>query len=75
MRRSGRLAPSTFSVRGHLDFDGGSIRIDNVYGGDVSTSALAAMGVATPLSFALGAGFDQLKLKNVTLEIARGGAP
>ncbi len=64
------VGPSTFSVRGHLDFDGGSIRIDNVYGGDVSTSALAAMGVATPLSFALGAGFDQLKLKNVTLEIA-----
>jgi hypothetical protein len=63
------VGPSTFSVRGHLDFDGGSIRIDNVYGGDVSTSALAAMGVATPLSFALGAGFDQLKLKNVTLEI------
>lgn len=63
------IGPSTFSVRGHLDFDGGSIRIDNVYGGDVGTSALAALGVAMPLSYALGAGFDQLKLTNVALEI------
>lgn len=63
------IGPSTFSVRGHLDFDGGSIRIDNVYGSDVGTSALAAIGVATPLSYALGAGFDQLKLTNVALEI------
>jgi hypothetical protein len=63
------VGPSTFSVRGHLDFDEGTIRIDNVYGGDVGTSAMAAMGVASPLSFALGAGFDQLKLKNVALEI------
>jgi hypothetical protein len=63
------MGPSTFSVRGHLDFEGGSIRIDNVYGGDVGTPAFAAIGVATPLSLALGAGFDQLKLKNVTLEI------
>jgi hypothetical protein len=63
------VGPSTFSVRGHLDFDGGTVRINNVYGGDVSTPALAAIGVATPLSFALGVGFDQMKLKNVSLTI------
>jgi hypothetical protein len=62
--------PATYSVRGHLDFDAGSIRIDNAYGGDVATSTLAALGVGAPLSYALGAGFDQLKLKNVALEIA-----
>src|SRR5580700_4507314 len=61
--------PATYSVRGHLDFDGGSIRIDNAYGGDVATSTLAALGVGAPLSYALGAGFDQLKLKSVALEI------
>jgi hypothetical protein len=61
--------PATYSVRGHLDFDGGSVRIDNAYGGDVGTSTLAALGVGAPLSYALGAGFDQLKLKNVSLEI------
>jgi hypothetical protein len=63
------VGPSTFSVRGHLDFEGGSVRIDSVYGGDVGTSTLAAIGVTTPMSYALGAGFDQLKLKNVALEI------
>jgi hypothetical protein len=63
------IGPSTFSIRGHIDFEGGSVRVDNVYSGDVSTSALAAMGVTSPLSYALGSGFDALKLKNVALEI------
>jgi SpoIVB peptidase S55 len=63
------VGAATFTVRGHLDFDGGSIRVDNVYGGDLNTSTFAALGVATPLSYALNAGFDQLKLKNVELEI------
>ena len=35
---------STFSVRGHLDFEGGSVRVDNVYSGDVAVPALAALG-------------------------------
>ena len=63
------IGPSTFSVRGHIDFDGGSVRVDNVYSGDVNTPALAAMGITTPLTYALSSGFDALKLKNVTLEI------
>ncbi len=63
------IGPSTYSVRGHLDFEGGSARVDNVYAGDLNTPAMAALGVATPLSYALGAGFDQMKLKNVAIEI------
>jgi hypothetical protein len=63
------IGPSTYSVRGHLDFEGGSARVDNVYAGDLNTAAMAALGVATPLSYALGAGFDQMKLKNVAIEI------
>ncbi len=63
------IGPSTYSVRGHLDFEGGSARVNNVYAGDLNTPAMAALGVATPLSYALGAGFDQLKLKNVAIEI------
>jgi hypothetical protein len=63
------IGPVTYSVRGHLDFEGGSARIDNVYAGDLNTPAMAALGVATPLSYALGAGFDQMKLKNVSIEI------
>ncbi len=66
------IGPSTVSIRGHIDFDGGSVRVDNVYSGDVNTPAIAAMGTTTPLTYALSSGFDALKLKNVTLEIARG---
>ncbi len=60
---------ATFNLRGHIDFDGGSIRVDNIYSGDVNAEAFAALGMATPLSYALNAGFDQLKLKSVALEI------
>ena len=64
------IGPATFSVRGHIDFDAGSVRVDNVYSGDVSVAALASQGVATPLLYALSSGFDALKLKNAILEIA-----
>ncbi len=63
------LGASTFSVRGHMDFNGGSVRLDNVYSGDISVPAFAAQGVASPLSYALLSGFDALKVKNVSLEI------
>ena len=64
------IGASTFSVRGHIDFDGGSVNVDNVYSGDVSVAAFAAQGVGTPLSYALSSGFDALKLKGVSLEVA-----
>ncbi len=63
------LGSATYSVRGNVNFDGGTVHVDNVYSGDVSTSAIASTGVASTLSFALGAGFDQLKLKDVSLNI------
>ncbi len=64
------IGPSTFSVKGHVDFDGGSLKIDNVYSGDVSAAAPAATGIGSPLAYALASGFDALKLKGITLEIA-----
>jgi len=60
---------STFTVRGHLDFVGGTVNLDNVYSGDVAVSALAALGVGTSLNYAMGSGFDAFRLKGVTLEI------
>jgi hypothetical protein len=63
------VGPSTFSVKGRIDFEGGALRIDNVYSGDVSAAAPAATGIGSPLSYALSSGFDALKLKAVTLEI------
>lgn len=63
------VGPTTFAVRGHIDFDGGSVRLNDVYGSDVGASTLAAIGVGTPLTYALTSGFDALKLKSVTLDI------
>ena len=60
---------ATFSVTGHLDFEGGSVRVDNVYSGDVAVAALAALGVGTSLNYAMGSGFDAFKLKGVTLDV------
>jgi hypothetical protein len=64
------VGAATYAVRGHADFEGGSVKFDNVYSGDVNTATMAALGVATPLSYALTSGFDALRLKSITLEIA-----
>jgi len=63
------VGAATYVVRGHADFDGGSVKLDNVYSGDVNTASMASIGVATPLSYALNSGFDALRLKSITLEI------
>ncbi len=60
---------STFTVRGRLDFQGGTVNVDNVYSGDVAVSVLAALGVGTSLNYAMNSGFDAFKLKGVTLEV------
>ena len=31
------MGAATYDLRGHADFDGGSVRLDNVYTGDVIT--------------------------------------
>ncbi|MDP8990167.1 MAG: hypothetical protein M3N41_08845 [Acidobacteriota bacterium] len=60
----------TYSVRGQLDFEGGTVRIDDVYSGDVGVAIIASAGIGSPIAFALQSGFDALKLKGVTLEVA-----
>jgi hypothetical protein len=60
---------ATFSVTGHLDFEGGSVRVDNVYSGDVAVAALAALGLGTSMNYAMSSGFDAFKLKGVTLNV------
>jgi hypothetical protein len=60
----------TFSIRGKLDFAGGAVNIDDVYSGDVGVAVLASGGVASSVAFALQSGFDTLKLKGVTIDVA-----
>ena len=64
------VGAATYSIRGRAEFDGGSLKLDNVYSGDVNVATFASLGVATPLSYALGSGFDAFRLKNLTLDVA-----
>jgi hypothetical protein len=60
---------AAYALKGHADFDGGTVKLDNVYSGDSATAAIAALGVATPLAYAMTSGFDALRLKSLTLDI------
>jgi SpoIVB peptidase S55 len=60
----------TYSVRGRLDFEGGPVRLDDVYSGDVGVAVIASAGIGSSIAFALQSGFDALKLKSVALEVA-----
>jgi hypothetical protein len=65
------IGPSTYTLKGHIDFSGGSsVRLDNVYSGDVSVAAIAAMGISSPIAYALASDFDALKVKNVVVDLA-----
>lgn len=63
------VGAATYAIRGHADFDGGSVKLDNIYSGDVSVAALASLGVASPLAYALSSGFDAFRLKGIALDI------
>lgn len=63
------LGPITYSIRGRIDFENGSMPIEDAYSGDVAVSALASTGVAQPLAYAMSTGFDALKLKSVSVNI------
>ncbi|MBZ5603376.1 MAG: hypothetical protein LAO79_13830, partial [Acidobacteriia bacterium] len=63
------VGPATYAIRGRIDFAGGSVRLDNVYGGDLGVSAIASMGVGSPIAYGLTSGFDALKLKNVVVDV------
>jgi hypothetical protein len=63
------VGPQSYSIKGELEFDNGTVRIDDVYSGDVAVSVLASAGVTSTLSFALQSGFDVLKPKGLKLGV------
>jgi hypothetical protein len=64
------VGAQAYSVRGRLDFDGGPVRVDDVYSGDVGVAVIASAGIGSPIAYALQSGFDALKLKTVSLDVA-----
>ncbi len=65
------LGLGSYTVRGGIEFQRGipPLKLDNTFAGDFNVPAQASLGVASPLASVLGAGFDKLKIKDITLEI------
>ncbi|HXP86515.1 MAG TPA: SpoIVB peptidase S55 domain-containing protein [Bryobacteraceae bacterium] len=63
------VGPAAYTVRSRLDFESGPVTLNNSYSGDVSVAAVASAGLASPLSYALGSGFDAMKLKGVSIDV------
>ncbi|MDQ6758736.1 MAG: hypothetical protein M3Z32_02580 [Acidobacteriota bacterium] len=65
------LGMGSFAVHGEIRFGAGvpSLRLDNTYAGDFNVPLQAALGVSTPLAYAMGSGFDALKIRGIALTI------
>ena len=65
------LGLASYSLRGLVEFQNGipPLKLDNTYAGDFSVPLQVSNGVASPLAYLLGAGFDALKIKNISVEI------
>jgi hypothetical protein len=62
---------STYSIHGQVDFQDGTspLRVDNTFSGDFAVPQQASLSVASPFSYALEAGFNALKVRDVRLAI------
>ena len=65
------LGLGSYTVRGAVEFQNGlpPLKLDNTYAGDFNVPLQASTGVTSPLSYLMSAGFDSLKIKNITLEV------
>ncbi|HEY6391043.1 MAG TPA: SpoIVB peptidase S55 domain-containing protein [Bryobacteraceae bacterium] len=65
------LGLASYSLHGLVEFQNGipPLRLDNTYAGDFNVPLQVSGGVASPLAYLLGAGFDTLKIKNISVEI------
>ena len=65
------LGLASYSLRGAVEFQPGvpPLKLDNAYAGDFNVPLQASSGVSSPLAYLMSAGFDALKIKNISLEI------
>jgi hypothetical protein len=65
------LGLASYSLRGAIEFQHAvqPLKLDNTYSGDFNVPLQASTGVSSPLAYLMAAGFDTLKVKDVTLEI------
>ena len=65
------LGLGSYSIRGAVEFEHNlpPLKLDNTYSGDFNVPAQASLGVASPLSAVMTAGFDAIKIKGINLSI------
>jgi len=65
------LGLASYAVSGAVEFQPGvpPLRLDNAYAGDFNVPMQASSGIASPLAYLMSAGFDALKIRNISLEI------
>lgn len=62
---------ASFGVSGTVEFENGlsPVKLNNMYAGDLNLAAQAALATAAPVAYAIGSGFDAIRLKRVALQI------
>jgi hypothetical protein len=62
---------SSIVVHGAIEFENRKdpVRLQNIYAGDGGSAMLAATQTAVPLAYLMQTGFDQLKVKRVSLQL------
>lgn len=65
------LGMGTFVMHGEVEFQQGipPLKLENTYAGDFGVPLSASLGVASPLAYIMGSGFDSLKVKSIKLSI------
>jgi len=65
------LGASTIQVRAAIEFENrkDSIQLRNIYAADGSSAQAAALNTAVPLSYAMQAGFDSMKVKRISVAL------
>ncbi len=65
------VGASTVALRGSVEFDNGAgtVRLDDVFAGEGNVAMAASLGAAAPLAYLLQTGFDELRLKSVSLDV------
>ena len=65
------LGLASYTIRGAVEFEHNlpPLKLDNAFSGDFNVPAQASMGVASPLSAIMTAGFDAVKIKDINLSI------
>ncbi len=66
------LGAASLTVKGAIEFEGKQppISLDNMYAADSGSAMQVSMSAAIPLSYAMQAGFESLRVKRVSLDIA-----